>query len=121
MSPDAVGLSERLLLRVPAVPEPRAEAEGRRPVERAGADLDEAEEGVVLDAALPQVLAGLPRRRLEPVSAFIVLKIYVNPLQIVLEGTERAIMNTHVFVSDAEHEVTTLEVNLGEARPVGER
>ena len=75
LSPDAVGLSERLLLRVPAVPEPRAEAEGRRPVERAGADLDEAEEGVVLDAALPQVLAGLPRRRLEPVCALVVLPV----------------------------------------------
>ena len=36
-------------------------------------------------------------------------------------GIERATINTHVFVSDAEHEVTTLEVDLGEARPVGER
>ena len=71
LSPDLVGLPERLLLRVPAVPEPRAEAEGR-PVERR-AHLDEAEEGVVLDAALPQVLAGLPRRRLEPVRALVVL------------------------------------------------
>ena len=35
-----------------------------------------------------------------------------------LEGIGRATINTHVFISDAEHEVTTLEVDLGEARPV---
>lgn len=57
-SSDAVSLSEGLLLRVSAVPEPRAEAKSG-PVER-GADLDEAEKGVVLDATLPQMLAGLP-------------------------------------------------------------
>ena len=38
-----------------------------------------------------------------------------------LEGIERATINTHVFISDAEHEVTTLEVDLGEARPVEQR
>ena len=33
---------------------------------------------MVLDAAFPQMLAGLSRRRLEPVRALIVLAVYVK-------------------------------------------
>jgi hypothetical protein len=73
LPPDILDLFHGLLLCVPRVPEPGPEREDPRARER-GIDLDEAEEGVVLDAALPQVLARLAGGGLKAVGALVILK-----------------------------------------------
>ncbi|KAH1000367.1 hypothetical protein HUJ04_000280 [Dendroctonus ponderosae] len=67
----------------------------RKDIGRGGRDLHQPEERMMLDAALPQVLAGALRRRLEPVRALVV-----------------------AFAGHAQHEEPPLEVDLGDARPV---
>ncbi len=61
--------------------------EGRR-------HLHQPEEGMMLHTALPEMFAGLPRRSLEPVRAFLV-----------------------IFIPDSQHEIFPLEVNLANSRP----
>ena len=57
------------------LPVPKFRSKGEHGLWAVAGALGEPEEGVVLHAALPQVLAGSPARRLETVSIFRILPI----------------------------------------------